>query len=293
MNIIILKGGLGNQLFQLSKFIYLSEELDLKNLKIDYFSGFFLDFKYRRKLEIKQVKKISSLSLKNLLFNIFILTINKFCSKLTKVLGVKIITDSQNSYEYFLRSKNCLFNGYFQKFSYASNNIEKIYKIIKPNLKVKTSKKFKKIYLKINSCENPVAIGIRFYEESNNPLIHQNPNSSFKTPNDFNKIIMEIESVIDNPSFFVFIQNENEFTSKLEFKSPFYFVTHDLGYVGSWPRLKAQICCSHHLFNNSTFYYWGALLSEYLNKKSQQQRNVYISDNFIFPEIYNPKWKKF
>ena len=49
---LILKGGLGNQLFQLSYFLYLKEIKGFKDLKVDLKTGFISDFKYKRKLEI-------------------------------------------------------------------------------------------------------------------------------------------------------------------------------------------------------------------------------------------------
>ena len=57
MKSIILKGGLGNQLFQLAAFFSLSKMDNFKDLMIDCKSGFILDFKYKRKLEIESIKK--------------------------------------------------------------------------------------------------------------------------------------------------------------------------------------------------------------------------------------------
>ena len=53
MKTIILKGGLGNQLFQLAKYFDLYTKFN--DLKIDIKTGFVLDFKYKRKLEIKEL----------------------------------------------------------------------------------------------------------------------------------------------------------------------------------------------------------------------------------------------
>ena len=57
-----------------------------------------------------------------------------------------------------------------------------------------------------------MALGIRFYEESNDPLIHAAVNSNIKKVEDFNKIIKIFEEKLDDPVFFVFVQNENDFT---------------------------------------------------------------------------------
>ena len=49
MKIIILKGGLGNQLFQISLYLYLVSFLSKEKIKIDHKTGFILDYKYKRK----------------------------------------------------------------------------------------------------------------------------------------------------------------------------------------------------------------------------------------------------
>ena len=49
--------------------------------------------------------------------------------------------------------------------------------------------------------------------------------------------------------------------------------------------------CKHHIFNNSTFYWWGAWLSSINHKHSDQ--DIFASDNFLNDNIVLNKWKKF
>ena len=146
---------------------------------------------------------------------------------------------------------------------------------------------------RIDSCRNSVALCIRFYEESKDPKIHASKNSKFKSPEIFNRVIRHYEKSLEDPTFFVFVQEENKFTDNLKFNSPFYIISHDAGFRGSWERLASQSHCKHHIFNNSTFYYWGAIFSKYLNKRLDIESKIYVTDNFIFSEIYCPDWNKF
>ena len=291
---LILKGGLGNQLFQLSKFIFLKRNKNINNLKIDTLTGFLFDFKYKRKLEINGFRG-SDLNANIFIsgINIFLIYLDKYFPNLNKLLKIEIVNDINYKEINFNKKKFFILNGYFQDFNFISSNMEQIYKFIKPNFEEKYSNKFEKLYKKIKKTKNSVAICIRFYEESKNPEKHLPLNSKFKTYSQFNDLITRFEKSLKNPIFFIFVQNQNKFTDKLIFNSPSYFISHGKGYKGSWARLKAQALCKHHIFNNSTFYYWGAIFSKFLNTNEEICPKIYIADNFIFEEIYNPSWEKF
>ena len=57
MRTIILKGGLGNQLFQLSLYLFLKKELRINDLFLDRNIGFIFDYKYQRKYELAKLPK--------------------------------------------------------------------------------------------------------------------------------------------------------------------------------------------------------------------------------------------
>ena len=291
MKSIILKGGLGNQLFQIAKFFDLYTKN--KDLKIDIKTGFLIDFKYKRKLEIKELKKSK---FKNTTFcsylSIFFLILEKIFPYLNNLLNIKIINDKKEKNE-STKSRVVIFNGYFQEYKLINSNLIKIYDLVKSNLIINKEGQFKDLIDRIDSCRNSVALCIRFYEESKDPKIHASKNSKFKSPGIFNRVIRHYEKSLEDPTFFVFVQEENKFTDNLKFNSPFYIISHDAGFRGSWERLASQSHCKHHIFNNSTFYYWGAIFSKYLNKRLDIESKIYVTDNFIFSEIYCPDWNKF
>ncbi len=295
MKYLILKGGLGNQLFQLAQFLDLKEKAFSKNIQIDCRTGFFLDIKYKRKLEINSLLKSKYCCPVYIsIINSIILCFKKLIPFFIKRFPLRIIDDSNiNLYlanNAKFKNKYILFNGYFQSSKFAARYLKYIKKFIKNDLKANEIKLFDSLYKEIKSKENSVALGIRFYEESIDPNKHSNGIYGLKTEQEFNRVINEIEKKLVSPYFYIFVQEENQFTEKLKFNSPFKFITHKKGYKGSWPRLKAQKYCKHHIFNNSTFYYWGAELSFDHHREINSKQIIYASNNFIFKEIYKQNW---
>jgi hypothetical protein len=298
MKYLILKGGLGNQLFQLAKFFDLKEKVFLNNIQIDCRTGFFLDFKYKRSLEINTLLKSEYCCPFYIsLFNSFILIFSKLIPFFIKRFPLKIIDDSninlnlENNSD--LKNKYILFNGYFQNSKLTARYLQYIKKFIKNDLKANDNILFESLYKDIKTKDNSVALCIRFYEESIDPRKHSNEIFGLKTVDEFNNVINAIEEKLISPFFYIFVQNENDFTGKLKFDSPFKFITHEKGYKGSWSRLKAQKYCKHHIFNNSTFYYWGSEFSSDYYREINSKQIIYASNNFIFKEIYKKNWTLF
>ena len=300
MKIIILKGGLGNQLFQISLYLYLVSFLSKEKIKIDHKTGFILDYKYKRKYELQEINELKKVTFFYNFVNATICIFRKIFPNLKSIFSFRIIDDNYRKKN--IRSKkedilmirdNVLYDGYFQDFKIVDTILPELHKIIEPYFNKNSNSKFCDLYKQIKSSLNPVSIGIRFYEEAKDPSSHS-LDGKIKTVAEFNEIIKKIENEIINPSFFIFVQEENDFTKQLNFNSPHTFVSHEAGYIGTWQRLKAQAICKHHIFNNSTYYWWGCMLSRVYNEEFEEsQSKIYITDNFIFKEIYNPKWNLF
>ena len=297
MKSVVLKGGLGNQLFQLATFFMLRNTQNFKDIKLDCSSGFILDLKYNRNLEIfKHSKNKYSCSNFQSKLNILVLIINKFFPKLLKIFPILVISDEnfdQLNNLGSLRNKFILFDGYFQNSKIVNNVFPKINSISKELLGLKSTIKFENLYEEIKKQRNSVALCVRFYEEANSALSHTNTNKGIKSASEFNKVVRHFEQNLEKPFFFIFVQNENKFTKRLIINSPHKFITHSKGYYGSWQRLKAQSFCKHHIFNNSTFYYWGAKFSSYYYKDEEFLSLKYVSDNFLYKEIYQKDWNLF
>jgi hypothetical protein len=69
------------------------------------------------------------------------------------------------------------------------------------------------------------------------------------------------------------------------------FVTPDEGFEDAVDTLWLLSKCKHHVFTNSTFYWWGAFLSS--NNFEIDQQHIYAADNFLNQNIYFDNWHKF
>ena len=179
-------------------------------------TGFLFDFQYRRKLEIQEIRRNNFfrtifISIINVIFIFF----DKYLNFINKLLKIKIVNDKNFKKVNFGKKNFFILNGYFQDFEILRPNLGYLYNFIKPNFEKRYSKKFEQLYKKIKSTKNSVAICIRFYEEAKNPLSHIYPNTKFKSYSEFNKLINKFEKDLNKPEFYIFVQNENEFTHKL------------------------------------------------------------------------------
>ena len=293
MKIIFLKGGLGNQLFQLALYIYLQKKTYSRYDFIEKNIGFFLDYKYKRKYELGVLPNgFKKGNIYNSFFVLILFLIIKLNIKLAKLFHIEYI--SENNYlpdnSYKKNNRILFFDGYFQNYRIINFVRKELLEIIQSKLVIDPqNEKFINLISRIKRQKNSIALCIRFYEESKDPDIHSNPEKLPKSYADYNKLIKFFENQFSNPHFFIFVQEENQFTNKLIFNSSFEYITHRNGYKGSWNRLYAQSSCLHQIFNNSTFYYWGAFISS----SNFENGQIYMSNNFLFKNIYNPNWKTF
>ncbi len=141
----------------------------------------------------------------------------------------------------------------------------------------------------IKSAES-VALGIRLYEESVFPNLHSK-NGEMKSAEKINTAIKRIRDQIPDCRFFVFCTHRAKFLEKLMLPSDTIFLTGDEGYIDSKECLRLISLCKHHIFTNSTFYWWGAWLSSI--NYPHDNRMIIASDNFVNSDILCPEWERF
>ena len=184
-------------------------------------------------------------------------------------------------------NKNTWVKGYWQSYYY----FEKYKYLIQDELTPPPPehKNFKLLGKEISNSDS-VALGIRVYEESNNPVSHA-LNKKTKNIFEINKVINNVRKKFPNFRFFVFSTRRFNFFKEINFPNNTVFVTHDDGFKGTIERMWLLSQCKHHIFNNSTFYWWGAWLSS-KNYQADEQK-IYASDNFINCDGLLKEWKKF
>ena len=293
--VLEVKGGLGNQMFQYAAARSLS--LDLKaELVIEKNLGFFLDREYKRKFELNQLPIVFSFSLLIESFPFYLERINSYLIRLFKLGNSQGLSRKhffERNFSYInLKQVDCLgkrfwMSGYFQDPRYFEAHKKEVFQELTPP--APTEQKYLDL-AKLSESYNLIALGIRIFEESSAPSAHAR-NGANKTIEDFRSVLGRLLDTVSNPKLLVFTTKEFDFLKLMNFPIDTVFVNSDRGFHGSVNKLWLLSKCQHHIFNNSTFYWWGAALSQtnFTNKEQQ----IYCSDNFLNPDIVYPRWNKF
>jgi len=289
-----LSGGLGNQLFQYA----FAKSISIHNnteLHIDNYTGFLFDKTYKRVLQLDhflvKYKKITLLS-----FVKFILL--KINQRLFKSEQKKFLTKFYGNYLFELDYEPIDFKtlenindlwifGYWQNPIYFNSIKLTILKELTPP--PSSNNLFKELAQKIENS-NAVAIGVRLYEETVNPETLSNT-GLIKTINDINCVIDKLNKTLINPSYYIFCTHRSTSLENLLIANNAAFVTPEDGFEDAVDTLWLLSKCQHHVFTNSSFYWWGAFLSS--NNFKNDQQHIYAADNFLNQNVYLDNWYKF
>jgi len=294
--ILVLTGGLGNQLFQYSSGLALS----LKNqaeFVLDNWSGFVRDTLYRRqyelnKLHILQKKATSAEKLAFWIYHFEKKYIKPSLSFSKKIFGDFIV--EQDSYfdqricDYKIKRKTWMI-GYWQSPKYFENIKATVLKTCMPLQPLQSRTLDLGWFLRKS---NSIALGLRFYEESNSPLVHAN-NQLTKTIQEISFVVKKAKRLVPNAKICVFSTIRVPFLSELQLGDNIIEMNHENGFTNTLDRLWLISNCRHHIFNNSSFYWWGAYLSENFHGGPSMGQVIFAADNFINQDMYVNGWNKF
>lgn len=291
--ILVIKGGLGNQLFSYAAALRLSIVNNSK-LLIDNVSGFTNDIKYKRSYQLhhfcitsKVASKSDRLEPFSRIRRYIIKRINSNLSYNNKIYHLQNGLDFDSRLLTLRNNKNLFLEGYWQSEDYFidfSDVIRSEFKIIPP-----TDDLNNYYFRMIKSCKS-VAIHVRFFNKSD----------SVKSKNVaveyYYKSISYLESKFDNLHYFVF-SDMPEFAQTILTlpKSRSTFISHNTSDDNNYADLYLMSQCDHFIIANSTFSWWGAWLSENVGKIVIAP-NIYIADGegaWGFNGLIPKKWVKF
>jgi hypothetical protein len=293
--IIEAKGGLGNQMFQYAAARSLSLELDAE-LLVERKIGFMLDRRYHRTFELNRFPVVFS---ESTFKDSYPLYFDRLFSFVGRWLGgkhrnwkiTKFVFERDFSFMDFrkrkFQGKRLWMSGYFQDPRYFALFKKRILAELNPPLPSDT------LYLEIGKLSENftlIALGIRLFEESSTPDVHSRMGKN-KTIEDYMPVLTKLVNLSLDPIILVFSTKEFDFLKSLRLPARTIFINSDQGFHSTVDKLWLLTKCRHHVFNNSTFYWWGAALSE-LNFSNTIQE-IYCSDNFLNPDIHQPHWKTF
>jgi hypothetical protein len=292
---VYLSGGLGNQMFQYAtaRALALNSNADLL---IDSWSGFVRDKEYKRSFELGRLRiQAQRVGVWD--------QVRLWGYKLqVRLCRLKPAMYTTRWYGNFFYETEFLFQqgvyrqeivsttwliGYWQSPKYFDSYRRSIQQELLPS--TPTDQRFISLGLDIDSCDS-VALGIRLYEESADPSAHALA-GQVKTKDEINDAIKRLCTARPHARFYVFCTHRAVALSKLNLPADSVFVTADDGYDDAVNNLWLLTRCKHHIFTNSSYYWWGAWLSEGIHKKEEQL--IYAADNFINIDGFCDHWRRF
>lgn len=278
--IYVVMGGIGNQLFQYANAFALS-----KKYNIDFFPeknfAIISNIKFNRKFKLNLViYKISEL---NILVRLKVLLFFLFRKIKVNIFFKFIYENNHTKYEkILLDNNNVILLGYWQSENYFINYSSEISKQIQ--LPTNGSKIFNNFFNLIQNT-NSVAICIRVYDElsGDKSFVGGEENADF-----YNKSIKLLEKKIKNPVYFIFSQKKYPIFNKIKIKSKKYYITSENIDFDELSNLSLIVKCKHHIISNSSYYWWGAWLSE----KRNVSKTIYASSKFSNLDAIPERWNK-
>lgn len=274
---VFLCGGLGNQMFQYATARALGLKRDAE-LVLDSWSGFARDFQYRRQYELNQFPVRGRVALPWERLPIWLFRAeNSVKHKLVgadqpadlldrRSYGNFLVETRESSVEELDRvtcNRSLWLVGYWQNSKYFQDHTKLLLTELMPP--APTEPKFIALGRHLRQVES-VALGVRLYEEGPDPV---------KSVEKINGAVTRLRNQCPKATFFVFCTHRSSLLQQIKLPVDSVFITHDDGYEGTLHRLWLLAQCRHHVFNMSSYYWWGAWLSQ-----QNYSSAVVIADEF-------------
>lgn len=292
---VLLNGGLGNQMFQYAAARTLAQKNGAE-LVLDTWSGFVNDKAYKRSYEMDSFSINARPASVLERIPIWLYRISKKLYKSTNIGDTKKIFGRfliEDKLEYLPEiadaklSKSQWMIGYWQSPLYFDQYRDILLKELMPS--DPRDEHILRMGKRIQHSES-VAVGIRLYEESIDPTAHA-LDGVVKTVKDVNIAIDQLLSEKPNATLYIFCTHRSPFLSELNLPANTVYLTHDDGYEGTLNRLWLLSRCKHHIFTNSSYYWWAAWLSQQVYPEGSQI--IYAADNFINKDGLCSNWRRF
>jgi hypothetical protein len=120
-----------------------------------------------------------------------------------------------------------------------------------------------------------VAVGVRLFEEM--PGAAKSGVGGLTPMSFYDEAAAHAAAAIRDPVFFVFSTTRSPALEQLKFPGRVHYVTQDDGFHATVPCLWLLTQCENHILSNSSFYWWGAWLSEH------RSGGAFVAASSLFP----------
>lgn len=262
--IVILRGGLGNQLFNYAFAKALATKNDFE-LVINFKSGFKYDFQYKRSYMLKHFNLTARLATnREMLFPFH---------KIRRILLIKLNQWFPGRFIHFISQQNINFDPAILEIKLNRTTIvdgcwmsEEYFKEITTTLRKDLTTTFNlptSILPVFNllKTKNSIAIHIRWFNKPNEIQTH-NLSAEY-----YQKAIDEIYNKVENPHFYIFTDEPSLIEHKLNLSSlPYTLIKNNQNDNNEIIDFILMRNCKHFIIANSTFSWWAAWLCEHENK---------------------------
>jgi hypothetical protein len=243
-------GGLGNQMF-IYAFGLAHSKRKRKKLIIDNISGFGSPGdKYKSVFALEGLCITEEFIDQSLYRYVFA---NRYFWFLSKVLRLSHF-ESKKKYTNIDNINSYFYIGYWQSYKYFDEYRD----ILKDRLLLRDCDNLiiRKNKNNILAAANPVAIGMRFYEETNDANLHHDVlNKDY-----YEKAIKLLEGKVENPVYFVFSTDIGRAKKMLCNYKNINYINPIKNRMGAKFDLYLMSLCKHYIISNGTFYWWASYL---------------------------------
>ena len=255
-----LKGGLGNQLFE----IFTTIAYALSNKDIFFF---------------KNVDSLNGVTKRYTYWNTFFIAIKSFLNN--KFMMMDIVREKSFTYEKLpdktTMAQSIILDGYFQSPKYFEEHYEKIYHLLRmDDLKKKVTQKYNYNY------KDFISIHFRHGDFKNLQDIHPIMSAEYYK-NSIQLLLNKIKPTKVIKILYFCEQQDNEDVNQTvtllsdQFSGCAFIKVNDQ--IPDWEQLLMMSSCGHNIIANSTFSWWGA----YLN--SNPSKIVFYPETWFGPKL--------
>lgn len=294
---VFLNGGLGNQLFQYATGRALALDAGAE-LVLDTWSGFIRDFQYHRSYALGPLPIQARVAQPWERAPVWLLRIeNKMRAQRSGLVQERLygrfLVETELRFLEALQTtaigSSAWLMGYWQSPLYFQKYKELLLQELMPVAPADDR------CLQIGRAmveEQSVAVGIRLYEDSNDPAVHAR-GGIIKSITDINTAINQLKRRVPNPKFYIFCSHKAPSLNELNIANEAIFVTPENGYGDTLTSLWLMSQCRHHIFTNSSYYWWGAWLSAGVHAVRFQEQVILAANNFINEDSVCEHWESF
>lgn len=289
-----LRGGLGNQLFQYAMAAALAEASGA-DLSIDERTGFRRDRRFRRRYELGAftLRGRAATGAERLVYSLDGCLKPLRMSRRVVRSGpwADFVTETRQAFipeAASLRVRRLTFaKGYWQSPRYFAASAEGLRRELQPPTPQDAS--IRRLGEDMARDES-VAVGVRLYEEAPDPTANAR-GGRMKTLEEQGRALAGLLDRLRKPRIFVFCTQRSPRLAALGVPADATYLTADSGFASSVDSLWLMSRCRHHLFNNSSFYWWGAWLAQ--NRHPLGPGITCAADNFVNEDSLPPDWEQF